>query len=144
MKTTVSLRRPTDVLNALRLLVICLTIELLGFAFSGDYSVGSVVGVLVGAALTFWVLRQVHAGVNWARFIIAGLIALGAFWLIASFRSAYAQHPGATVIDAFSTVISIIAGVLLFTKNSTAWFGGFTPPQPLPLKKEEGPEAGGP
>lgn len=123
MKTTVSLHRPTDVLNALRLLVICLTIELLGFAFSGDYSAGSIIGVLVGAALTFWVLRQVHTGANWARFIIAGLIALGAFWLIASFRSEYAQHPGTTVIDAFSTVISIIAGVLLFTKNSTAWFG---------------------
>lgn len=122
MKSTTLSRRPTDVLNALRLLVICLSIELLGFAFSGGYSIGSIVGVLIGTALTFWVVRQVHAGENWARFVIVGVIALGAFWLIASFRAEYAQHPGATVVDAFSTIISIIAGVLLFTKNSTAWF----------------------
>lgn len=122
MKTNSLSHRPTDVLNALRLLVISLVIELLGFAFSGDYSVGSVIGVVVGSMLIFWLLRQVHAGANWARFVIVGLIALGAFWLIASFRAEYALHPGATVVDAFSTVISIIAGVLLFTKNSTAWF----------------------
>ena len=122
MKTTSLSRRPADVLNALRLLVICLVIELLSFAFSGDYSVGNIVGVLIGTALTFWVIRQVHAGANWARFVIVGLIALGTFWLIASFRAEYGQHPGATVVDAFSTLISLIAGVLLFTKNSTAWF----------------------
>ena len=122
METTSLSRRPTDVLNALRLLIVSLIIELLGFAFSGDYSIGSIAGVLIGTVLTFWVLRQVHTGANWARFVIVGLIALGAFWLIASFRAEYAQHPGATVVDAFSTVISIIAGVLLFTKNSTAWF----------------------
>lgn len=122
METTSLSRRPTDVLNALRLLIVSLIIELLGFAFSGDYSIGGIAGVLIGTVLTFWVLRQVHTGANWARFVIVGLIALGAFWLIASFRAEYAQHPGATVVDAFSTVISIIAGVLLFTKNSTAWF----------------------
>ncbi len=122
MKSISQSRRPTDVLNALRLLIISLAMELLAFAFSGDYSVGSIIGVLIGTALTFWVLRQVHTGENWARFVIVGLIALGAFWLIASFRAEYAQHPGATVIDAFSTLISLIAGALLFTKNSTAWF----------------------
>ena len=122
MKSTPLSRRPTDVLNALRLLVICLVIEVLGFAFSGDYSIGKIVGDLIGTGLTFWIIRQAHAGENWARFVIVGLIALGAVWLIASFRVEYGQHPGATVVDAFSTIISIIAGVLLFTKNSTAWF----------------------
>lgn len=122
MKSTSQSRRPTDVLNALRLLVISLVIELLASAFSGDYSVGGVVGVLIGAVLIFWLLRQIHTGANWARFVMAGLIVLGNALAIASFQTNYAQHPGATVVDAFSTIISIIAGVLLFTKNSNAWF----------------------
>jgi hypothetical protein len=66
MKTPALTHRPANVLNAVRLLIFCLAIELLGFAFSGDYSVGSVASVVVGAVLSFWLLRQVHAGVNWA------------------------------------------------------------------------------
>ena len=123
MNTVQTTRRPTDVLNAFRLLTISLFIELLAFAFSGDYSFGSVIGVLAGAALIFWVLRQLHAGANWARFVMVGLLTIGAILAVTSFRAEYVLHPGATVINAFSTVISIIAGVLLFTKNSSRWFG---------------------
>ena len=122
MNTLQTTRRPTDVLNALRLLTISLVIELLAFIFSGDYSVGSIIGVLAGAALIFWVLRQLHAGANWARFVMAGLLMIGALMAVTSFRAEYALHPGTTVINAFSTVISIIAGVLLFTRNSNRWF----------------------
>lgn len=122
MKSISSPRRPTDVLNALRLLITSLAIELLAFAFSGDYSIGSIVGVLIGTVLIFGLLRQVHVGVNWARYAIAGIIVLGTVLAIWSFRDEYAQHPGTTVVNAFSTVISVIAGVLLFTKNSSAWF----------------------
>ena len=123
MNTVQTTRRPTDVLNAFRLLTISLFIELLAFTFSGDYSFGSVIGVLAGAALIFWVLRQLHAGANWARFVMVGLLTIGAILAVTSFRAEYVLHPGATVINAFSTVISIIAGVLLFTKNSSRWFG---------------------
>ena len=123
MNTVQTTRRPTDVLYAFRLLTISLFIELLAFTFSGDYSFGSVIGVLAGAALIFWVLRQLHAGANWARFVMVGLLTIGAILAVTSFRAEYVLHPGATVINAFSTVISIIAGVLLFTKNSSRWFG---------------------
>ena len=123
MNTVQTTRRPTDVLNAFRLLTISLFIELLAFTFSGDYSFGSVIGVLAGAALIFWVLRQLHAGANWARFVMVGLLTIGAILAVTSFRAEYVLHPGATVINAFSTVISIIAGVLLCTKNSSRWFG---------------------
>ncbi len=115
-------RRPASVQNALRLLVFCLAIELLGFAFSGDYSVGSIVSVFIGAVLTFYVLRQIHAGANWARYVMAGLIGLGVLALIGLFSQEYAQNPGATVVDVLSTIISLIAVVLLFTKESNAWF----------------------
>ena len=122
MKTVTLSRRPASVLNALRLLVFCLAVELLGFAFSGDYSVGSVVSVLIGAVLTFYVLRQIHAGANWARYVIAVLIGLGVLSLVSVFRQEYAENPGATVVDALSTIISLIAVILLFTKDSNAWF----------------------
>ena len=115
-------RRPPSVLNALRLLVFCLAVELLGFAFSGDYSVGNVVGVLVGAVLTFYVLRQIHVGANWARYVITALVGLGVLTLIFVFGQEYAENPGATVIDVLSTILSLIAVVLLFTKESNAWF----------------------
>lgn len=128
MKTLQVTRRPADVLNALRLLTISLLIELLAFAFSGDYSVGSIIGVLVGAALVFWILRQVHAGANWARFVMVGLLTIGTLMAVTSFRAEYALHPGTTVINAFSTVISIIAGVLLFTKSSNQWFNRHSRP----------------
>ncbi len=130
MNTLQTTRRPTDVLNALRLLTMSLVIELLAFAFSGDYSIGSIIGVLAGAALIFWVLRQLHAGANWSRFVMVGLLTLGVILAITSFRAEYAQHPGTTVVNAFSTAISIIAGVLLFTKNSGRWFGRGVRPLP--------------
>lgn len=123
MKTLQAVRRPTSVLNAIRLLTFCLTIELLGFAFSGDYSVGSVLSVLAGAALSFWLLRQVHAGANWARFAITLVVGLGALASMLTFRDEYGQNPGATVIDTISTLITFIAIVLLFTRESNQWFG---------------------
>ncbi|HLL96805.1 MAG TPA: hypothetical protein VK404_17650, partial [Spirosoma sp.] len=89
MKTPALTHRPANVLNAVRLLIFCLAIELLGFAFSGDYSVGSVASVVLGAVLSFWLLRQVHAGVNWARFVVALIIGLGVLTLIYTFREAY-------------------------------------------------------
>lgn len=122
MKTQPVTRRPTNVLNALRLLVFSLAIELLGFAFSGDYSVGSIAGVLIGAALSFWLLRQIHAGVNWARFAIALVVVLGALALLITFGEEYRQNPGATTIDAISTLITFVAVALLFTSESNQWF----------------------
>ncbi|AUD06514.1 hypothetical protein [Spirosoma pollinicola] len=115
-------RRPTDLLNALRLVVFCVGIELLGYAFSGSYSVGSVVGVLLGAVLVYGLLRLVHQGVNWARFILAGVIGLGLLSSLLSFATAYRLHPGSTVIDLISTLFSLIALWLLFTPKSNTWF----------------------
>ncbi len=115
-------RRPASLVNALRLLVFCLVLELLGFAFSGTYSVGSVLSVLIGAVLTFYVLRQIYDRANWARYAIAVLSGLGLLALIATFRSAYVQNPGETVIDVLSTALNLIALVLLFSNQSNAWF----------------------
>lgn len=115
-------RRPVTLLNALRLVVLCVGIELLGFAFSGDYSVGNVVGVLVGTGLVYSLLRLVHQGLNWARFVLAGVIGLGLISSLISFSSAYRLHPGATLLDLISTLISLMALVLLFTTPSNAWF----------------------
>ena len=122
MKTPALTHRPANVLNAVRLLIFCLAIELLGFAFSGDYSVGSVASVVVGAVLSFWLLRQVHAGVNWARFVVALIIGLGVLTLIYTFREAYSKNPGETIIDIISTLLTLIAVVLLFTPESNLWF----------------------
>ena len=122
MKTPSLTHRPANVLNAVRLLIFCLAIELLGFAFSGDYSVGSVASVVVGAVLSFWLLRQVHAGVNWARFVVALIIGLGVLTLIYTFREAYSQNPGETIIDIISTLLTLIAVVLLFRPDSNLWF----------------------
>jgi len=122
MKTPALTHRPGNVLNAVRLLIFCLAIELLGFAFSGDYSVGSVASVVVGAVLSFWLLRQVHAGVNWARFVVALIIGLGVLTLIYTFREAYSKNPGETIIDIISTLLTLIAVVLLFTPESNLWF----------------------
>ena len=122
MKTPALTHRPANVLNAVRLLIFCLAIELLGFAFSGDYSVGSVASVVLGAVLSFWLLRQVHAGVNWARFVVALIIGLGVLTLIYTFREAYSKNPGETIIDIISTLLTLIAVVLLFTPESNLWF----------------------
>lgn len=115
-------RRPTALLNALRLVVLCVGIEMLGYAFSGPYSVGSVVGVLLGTVLVYGLLRLVHRGVNWARLVLAGVIGLGLLSSLLSFTTAYRLHPGATVIDLISTLISLIALGLLFTKETNSWF----------------------
>lgn len=115
-------RRPTDLLNALRLVVFCVGIELLGYAFSGSYALGSVVGVLLGVILVYGLLRLVHRGINWARFVLAGVIGLGLFSSLLSFSTAYRVHPGATVIDMISTLLSLIALWLLFTPQSNTWF----------------------
>ena len=122
MKTSALTHRPANVLNAVRLLIFCLVIELLGFAFSGEYSVGSVASVVVGTVLSFWLLRQVHAGVNWARFVVALIIGLGVLTLIYTFREAYSKNPGETIIDIISTLLTLIAVVLLFTPESNLWF----------------------
>ncbi|AUD06827.1 hypothetical protein [Spirosoma pollinicola] len=115
-------RRPTNLLNALRLVVLCVGIELLGFAFSGSYSVGSVVGVLLGAVLVYGLLRLVHRGVNGARYGLAGVIILGLLSSLTAFPTAYRLHPGATVIDFISTLMSLIALLLLFTTQCNTWF----------------------
>lgn len=122
MKTLPASHRPVNVLNALRLLIFCLAIELLGFAFSGDYSIASVLSVLVGAALSFWLLRRLHAGENWARFALALVVGLGAVTLLVTFREEYVQNPGATVIDAISTLLTFVAIGLLFSRQSNQWF----------------------
>ncbi len=122
MKTQALPNRPNNVLNAVRLLIFCLVIELLGFAFSGDYSVGSVASVLLGTGLSFWLLRQTHAGVNWARFTIAFIAVLGILTLVLTFREEYGQNPGETTIDIISSLLTLIAVVLLFTPESNRWF----------------------
>lgn len=122
-------RRPTDLLNALRLVVFCVGIELLGYAFSGSYSVGSVVGVLLGTVLVYGLLRLVHRGVNWARFVLAGVIGLGLLSSLLSFSTAYRLHPGSTVIDMISTLFSLIALWLLFTTQSNTWFRAHRAPR---------------
>ena len=116
------LRPPSSLLNALRLVVLCIAIELLGFAFSGGYSVGSLVGVAVGTLAVYGLLRLVYRGINWARLMLAVVIGLGLISSLLSFTSAYRLHPGATVIDLISTIISIIALFLLFAKQSNSWF----------------------
>jgi multisubunit Na+/H+ antiporter MnhG subunit len=103
-------------------LIFCLAIELLGFAFSGDYSVGSVASILLGTILSFWLLRQTHAGVNWARFAIAFIVVLGILTLILTFREEYGQNPGETIIDIISSLLTLIAVILLFTPESNRWF----------------------
>lgn len=125
VKSSVVTRRPASILNALRVLVICLGIELLGFAFSGDYSTGRVIGVAVGIILLFWLLRLLHAGMNWSRYVLLGCIVTGVITSIGSFTTNYPQHPGETVIDGISTLLSLIAAVLLFGKQSNAWFRSF-------------------
>ncbi|MBC3788828.1 hypothetical protein [Spirosoma utsteinense] len=120
--TSTSARRPASVVNALRILVLCLGIELLGYAFSGNYTRGAVLGVLLGSVLVFWLLRQVHMGVRWSRFALLVIIALGLLSSLSGFTIAYGQHPGSTVIDLISTILTLIAAVLLFTKASNQWF----------------------
>lgn len=115
-------RPPTSLLNALRGVVLCVIIELLGFAFSGGYSVGSVLGVIVGSLLVYGLLRLVHRGRSWARLVLAGIIGLGLMSSLFTFSSAYRLHPGATVIDLISTLISLIALALLFSTESNRWF----------------------
>ncbi|MDB5243129.1 MAG: hypothetical protein JWP57_3754, partial [Spirosoma sp.] len=97
----------------------------------GDYSVGSVASVVVGTILCFWLLRQVHAGVNWARFAIALLVGLGVLTLIYTFREEYSQNPGETIIDIISSLLTLIAVVLLFTAESNRWFRRDTVPNRL-------------
>lgn len=125
VKSSVVTRRPASILNAVRVLVICLCIELLGFAFSGDYSTGRLIGVVVGIILLFWLLRLLHAGMNWSRYVLVGLIVLGVITSAGSFATNYPQHPGETVIDCVSTLLSLIAAVLLLGKQSNAWFRSF-------------------
>lgn len=122
-------RCPTNLLNALRLVVFCVGIEGLGYAFSGSYSVGSLVGVLLGAVLVYGLLRLVHRGINWARFVLAGVIGLGLLSSLLSFSTAYRLHPGATVIDMISTLFSLIALWLLFTTQSNTWFRAHRAPR---------------
>lgn len=115
-------RPPTTLLNALRLVVLCVLIEVLGFAFSGGYSVGRVLGVIVGTLLVYGLLRLVHRGTNWARLVLAGIIGLGLLSFLFTFLPAYRLHPGETIIDLISTLISLIALALLFTKETNRWF----------------------
>lgn len=116
-------RPPTTLLNALRLVVLCVGIELLGFAFSGGYSLGSVLGVVLGTLAVYGLLRLVYRGINWARLVLAVVIGLGLISSLLTFSSAYQRHPGATVIDMISTLLSLIALGLLFSKPSNGWFG---------------------
>ena len=127
MKSSAKPIRPASVLNALRVLVLCLGIELLGFAFSGGYSTGRLVGVIVGSLLLFWLLRQVHARLNWARYALIVLIGLSVLASVISFGPEYGQHPGETVIGVFSVLLSLLSAVLLFTKESNAWFDSARP-----------------
>lgn len=115
-------RPPTSLLNALRLVVLCLCIELLGFTFSGGFSLGSIAGVGLGMVSVYVLLRLVHQGRSWARLALAAVIGLGVISSLMAFASAYRQHPGATVIDLISTLISLIALVLLFSKENKVWF----------------------
>jgi len=115
-------RPPASLLNALRLLVLCLLIELLGFAFSGGYSVGSIGGVVVGTLCVYGLLRLMYRGVPWARLVLAGVIGIGLISSLLTFSSAYRQHPGATVIDLIATMIGLIALALLFSAESNRWF----------------------
>ena len=117
-----ALRPPTSLLNALRLMVLCVGIELGGFAFSGAYSLGSIAGVVLGTLCVYGLLRLVHRGLLWARLVLAGIIGLGLISSVLSFPSAYRLHPGATVIDLIATIISLIALALLFSKQSNPWF----------------------
>lgn len=122
-----NLSRPASILNALRVVMLSLGIELLGFAFSGDYSAGRLVGVAVGTLLLFWLMRQVHARLNWARYALTGFIGLSAVVSVVSFGFDYQQHPGETVIGVFSILLSLLSAVLLFTKESNAWFDSTRP-----------------
>ena len=115
-------RPPTSLLNALRLVVLCVSIELLGFAFSGGYSLGSILGVILGTLCVYGLLRLIHRGANWARLVLAGIIGLGLISSLSAFSLAYSLHPGSTVIDLISTLISLIALVGLFSKQSNGWF----------------------
>lgn len=115
-------RPPTSLLNALRLVIFCVLIEILGFAFSGGYSLGRVLGVIVGTLLIYGLLRLVHRGVNWARLVLAGIIGLGLLSALFTVVPAYRWHPGETVIDLISTLISLIALALLFSRESNRWF----------------------
>ena len=122
MKNTANLPRPSSVKNALRVLVLCLSIELLGFTFSGEYSAGRLLGVVAGVVLLFWMMRQVHARRNWARYALTGFIGVSIVVSVVSFGSEYRQHPGENVIGVLSILLSLISAVLLFTPVSNDWF----------------------
>jgi uncharacterized membrane protein HdeD (DUF308 family) len=56
------------------------------------------------------------------RFVVALIIGLGVLTLIYTFREAYSKNPGETIIDIISTLLTLIAVVLLFTPESNLWF----------------------
>ena len=113
-------KRPADVHNAFRPLFASLILETLGFTFSGSCNWGNIPGVLIGTAITFFLMVKANESLNWPRILLTLL--MGLLTLLFTFGKDYRRNPGETIIDAISTLITVVATVLLFIKSSNAWF----------------------
>ncbi len=115
-------QRPADVTNALRLLAASMVLDIVAFAFSGTYDWAEFLGLGIGLGLALLLLVQLGKARNWARMALAVLVGLGVVAGLVWFGESYREDPGETVLSTISTVILLVATVLLFTESSNGWF----------------------
>ena len=115
-------QRPTDVTNALRLLVASMVLDIVAFAFSGTYAWAEFLGLGIGLGIAGLLLVQLGKARHWARVVLAVLVGLGVVAGLVWFAESYRENPGETVLSTISTVILLVATVLLFTAPSNDWF----------------------
>lgn len=122
MKTMPFIKRPADVRNAFRLLFGSLILETLGFLLFGTFNWGVMVFLLIGFALTFFLMVKANEGYNWPRLVLTFIIGLGLLTTLVTFPQKYPVNTTETSIDVVSTVMTLIAVILLFSRSSNTWF----------------------
>lgn len=124
-----------DVLNACKLCWASYGLSAVGDAskllssVSASRKFGAVVALLIGAALTVWIVTKLKAGRNWMRLLmtigtVLGYLAIPVLWndYVTKVFPLYANKP----IEAGVLVLQILPNIglviLLNTTHSRAWF----------------------
>lgn len=120
--------KPTEVLNALRLIFVSIAVSILNTISDFSYlasltSANSLLFQMIGtyAIIIFLTIKIVH-GRNWARIIFLIIFVFGLPASIPSLYSHFSRSLLACGLMLLTTILQLAAIILLFQKQSNAWF----------------------
>jgi multidrug efflux pump subunit AcrB len=126
-----AIEKPKKVINAVNLIKLTLVLGainlIIQIAFSGPFLRGGLLAMtllifFVAISITIFLIYNLNRRKNWARIVFAIFTIIGTLIILAGISQLFTPFVIVGIIALTSTIIQLIAMIILFSKESNEWF----------------------